>query len=299
MLAERLAGLPVDAPGPAAFVVDRNPGVATQCVVAKGRDQGEPGEQPLGHPPVVTVRLAVAPPEQRQAEGILLDFEDDIAVGLDVVQRFHALVHRIGVDLVTVHVGHVGGVDAALHGLQVAAGLHALGHEDTVRGQKAPFELRGRRLPVGRPHVRPDDAAALYAGIALDMHVRAGLGRRGNLHATAVSVELDTVVGAADPVFLVAAEIQRDAPVGAELVDQAGAAVGIAKRQELFAKQPDPNLRAVGLRDLARLQGGDPVAAHQGAHGRAGTDAGEGFRHLLVQAKTPWGSPLHRVARFF
>src|SRR5439155_25561438 len=70
---ERSLGLEVDAPRPAMVVVDRNPDVAAQRVLAEGRDQREPREQPLRDAPVVRIGFAVAAAVQREAEVGLLD----------------------------------------------------------------------------------------------------------------------------------------------------------------------------------------------------------------------------------
>ena len=98
-----------------------------------------------------------------------------------------------------------------------------------------------------------------------------------------VDVELPAVIDAAQAAFLVAPEIQRDAAMRAEFLDQADAALGVAERDEVLAEQADAHRRAVGLGDLARKQRGDPVAAHRVAHRRARADAGDEFVLLARQ----------------
>ena len=71
-------------------------------------------------------------------------------------------------------------------------------------------------------------------------------------------VELETVIGAANAVLLVAAEKQRGAAVRAELVDQSGLALGVAEREELLAQDLHTHLRAVRLGDLAATAGPAP-----------------------------------------
>ncbi len=296
LVRERLLGMEVDAPGPAAVVVDWHPDVAAERVVAERRDQREPGEQPLRHAPIVGVRLAVAAAVERQPEIGLLDLENDVAVGLDVVVGLRALVHRVLVDLVAMHVGYVAGVDAAFHGLQVVGFLQPLGHEHVARRQAAPFDLRRRRLLVLRPHIGPDHAGPLDARIGLDAHQLAGLRRRRHVDAAAVAGEFEPVVGAADAVLLVAAEEQRSAAVRAELVDQPDLAVAVAEREQLLAHDLDAHLRVIGLRDLVGEENRHPVAAQQVSHRGAGTGAHQRFGHLLVHGCVLLGAPVARAS---
>ena len=261
VVAERFVGVKADAPGPAVFVVHRHPDMAAQRVVTKRRDQGEPGKDPLRNPPVITVGLAVASAVERQPKRVLLDVEDDVAVGLDVVQRLDALVHRVDIHLVAVHVRHVRGVDAAFHGLQVVALLQPTRDKDVAVGQGAPLQRRWFGLVTGRAHVGPHDAAALNTRVGLDAHALGYLWRTGHIDTGTGAVELEAVVGAADAAFLVAAEIQRHATVRAELVDQPRIAIGIAKGQQLLAHDLHPHLRSVGLGDLRRAENRHPVAA--------------------------------------
>ena len=267
------------------MVVDRHPGMAAERMVAKRRNHGEPGEQPLGDSPVKTVGLAHATAIQAHAKRGLFDFKHHIAIGLDVVERLDALVHRVRVHFIAVHIRHVRGVNAPLHGLQVTGILKALGDEHMAVWQGAPLQFGRLGHFVGRPHVGPDDAAALHAGVAFDVHVRTGFGVGGDVHTLAIAVELDAVVGAADAVFFVAAKVKRHTSVRTKLADHAGLAVGVAKRQQLFAQQLDAHLRTVGQLNFAAAQSGHPIAPHQVAHARAGTHTDQGFRHVLVHKK--------------
>ncbi|MCY1558465.1 hypothetical protein D9M68_954030 [compost metagenome] len=109
------------------------------------------------------------------------------------------------------------------------------------------------------------------------MHARAGLGCGRHVHALAIAVELHAVVRAADAVLLVAAEVQRHAAVRAELADQAGLAVGVAKGQQLLAQQLNAHLRPIDLGYFVRHQRGHPVAPQQVAHAGVRADPGERF----------------------
>ena len=279
----------VDAPGPAVVIVDRHPDVSGQRVRPERRNQREPREQPLRDAPVVRIRLAVAAAVERHAVVGLLDVEDDVAVGLDVLVGLGPLVHRVVVDFEAVHVGDVAGVDPAFHRLEVVAFLQPLRDEYMARWQRAPLDAGRRRLLVLRPHVGPDDAAALDARVGRDAHVLAGLRRRRHLHALAAAVELQPVVRTADAVLFIAAEIERHAAMRAELADQAGLAGGVAKGQQLFSKDLHAHLRPVRLGDFAREEDRHPIAAHQVAHRRTGAGTGEGLGHFGIHVGISFG----------
>ena len=55
--------------------------------------------------------------------------------------------------------------------------------------------------------------------------------------------------------------------MGTEFVDQAEAALGVAKRDQLFRKQLHPNRRPVGFGELLGQQRGNPVTAEHVTHG--------------------------------
>lgn len=190
-------------------------------------------------------------------------------------------MHRVVVHLETVHIGHVAGIDAALHGLEVVALLQALGDEHVACRQGAPLDLRRGRHLVVRPHIGPHDPGSLDAGIGLDAHLLAKVRRRGNVDAFAGAGEFQAVIGAADAVLLVAAEIERDAAVRAELVDEADLAVGVAKCEEFLAENLHAHLRTIGFRDFPRQQNRHPIAAQKVSHLRARTGPHQGFRLVL------------------
>ena len=101
-----------------------------------------------------------------------------------------------------------------------------------------------------------------------------------HVDAVAGHVELPAVIDAAQAALLVAAEVQRDAAVRAELVDQPDLAVGVAERDQVLAEQPHAHRRAVGLGDLAREQRGDPIPPHRVAHRGALAHPGDEFVFL-------------------
>ncbi len=102
---------------------------------------------------------------------------------------------------------------------------------------------------------------------------------RRHVDALAGHVVFPAVIGAAQAVVLVAAEPQRHAAVGAELVHQADAALRIAERDQPLRQELHAHRRAIRLRQLGRHQRRDPVAAEQRAHRRAGA----GQREEVVQ----------------
>ncbi len=76
-------------------------------------------------------------------------------------------------------------------------------------------------------------------------------GAEGTFDALSLARELQAVVGAANPVLLVAAEVKRSASVRAELVDQADLALGVAECKQLLAEDLYPHLRAVRFGNFA------------------------------------------------
>lgn len=63
--------------------------------------------------------------------------------------------------------------------------------------------------------------------------------------------------------------------MGAGLLDQTDAAVGIAEGDEILAEQLHTDGRAIGLRDLFGQECGQPVATEDLAHRGIALDAGE------------------------
>ena len=184
----------------------------------------------------------------------------------------------IAVQRVAVQPRNMAGIDPALHRLQPVAILQPLRHETLRGGHRREFVVRQPRPVFGRPHIGPQHAAALDQRIGAQRRLlaEAGLIRFGRqVHALAGHVVFPAVIGAADAAFFIAAEPQRHTAVGAEFLDQAQPALGVAKRQQLFGQQLNPHRRAVIVAQFPGQQGGDPVAAEHRAHRRAGRRPGQ------------------------
>ena len=174
--------------------------------------------------------------------------------------------------------GDVAGIDAAFHRLQPVALLQPLRHEAVARRHHGELPLRQRRLLLGRAHVGPQHAAALdqRIGLQLDLLAVAALARLGrHLDALAGVVVFPAVIGAAQPVVLIAAEPQRDAAMGAELIGQRIAALRVAPGQQPLAEQLHPHRRAFVLGQLLGQQRRLPAQPEHLAHRRAGAGLGE------------------------
>ena len=223
-----------------------------------------------------------------QPAGGFDDLEFRLLVAL-VVRALGVAVQRIAVHVAGVQERDVAGVDAALHRLQIVALLQPLGVVAMRGRQHRPFELRQRRLQFRRPHVGPQNPAALdqRIGLQLDLAAEAAFGRlRRHLDALAGVVVFPAVIGAAQPVVLVAAEPQRHAAMRAELVGQREPALRVAPGQQPLGQQLDPHRRAFVLRQLLGMQRRNPIAAEQLAHRRAGT--GLGGEGVLFGSEHGW-----------
>src|SRR5690606_15521118 len=208
---------------------------------------------------------------------------------LVVLVALRALEQRVVLQPAGVQERDVAGVDAALEGLQPVALLQALGGVGLLRGHQRELELRQRRLAGRIPHVGPEDVADLDQRVRgeLDVLAEARVVRlRGDLDALAGDVVLPAVVGAAQAALLVAAEPQRGAAVGAELVDQAVAAVAVAERDEPLRQQLEPDRGAVVLRELLGDAGPYPVLPEQLPHRRARAGAGQKLVDVLAKHGT-------------
>ena len=182
-------------------------------------------------------------------------------------------------------------VHAALERLEVVAVLPELGDEPLGLRHQRPLEIGQAGRRAGRPHVRPDDAAALGARVGgqgdlvLEVRLRPLV---GHVDAAAIRLVLPAVVDAAQAALLVAREVEGGAPVGAELGQQTGAPARGAVGHQVLAQDPhalDPTAR----RQLGRQHHGDPVLPHQIADERPRSHlrqlrvlfGGQHRRHLL------------------
>ena len=167
------------------------------------------------------------------------------------------------------------GIDAAFERLQIVAALPELRHEALSLGHQGPLEIGKSGWRAGRPHVGPDHAAALGARVGRQGDLVRKRGLRplvGHVDAAAVHAVLPAVIDAAQAALLVAGEIERRAPVGAELAAHRGAPARVAIGDQVLTEDPHALGPAAG-RELGGLHDGDPVLAHQLAHERSGPDA--------------------------
>ena len=161
---------------------------------------------------------------------------------------------------------------------------------DTKRcrsGTDGELPFRQRRLLLRRPHIGPQHAAALdqRIGFELDLLAEAAFLRlRRHVDALPGHVVFPAMIGAAQAGLLVAAEPQRDAAMGAELVDQAEPAVAVAERQQALGQNLHPHRRAVVsgqfLGEAARAASSCGKAARRACRGRSGS----GDRSVLFAA---------------
>ena len=85
--------------------------------------------------------------------------------------------------------------------------------------------------------------------------------------------------------------------MGAELVQQTDATIGVAESDEVFTQKLDPHRRAVGLGHLEGKEGRYPVAANCLAHWGAWADLGEGLIELLCYHVIPPPNSLFPYSR--
>ncbi len=188
---------------------------------------------------------------------------------------------------------HVARIDAALHRLQPVRFLHPLGDEALGIGNGGELPFRQRRLHLRRAHIGPQNAAALdqRIGLELDPLAEAAFLRlRRHLDALPGHVVFPAVIGTAQAGLLVAAEPQRHAAMGAELVDQPEPAVAVAERQQPLRQQLHPHRRTIIAGKLLGEQRRQPIAAEQPAARGAGTGLGQEIVLFFSQHRGPsWG----------
>ena len=91
------------------------------------------------------------------------------------------------------------------------------------------------------------------------------------------------MIDAAQSTFFVAAEEHRCAAVRTERADETNVAVGIAKRDQVFAEQAHAQRRAVVFGQGARDRRRQPIPAIEVAHRRSRAHAGQTFVVLRCQ----------------
>src|SRR4051794_16765363 len=135
---------------------------------------------------------------------------------------------------------------------------------------RQPLVAREGRHLIGWAQVGKDGARPLHAreraypDSVLD-GASGGLGWR--VQDAAIHVVLPAVIYAAQTALFIAPEKERCAAVRAELGQQPWAALGVAKSDQVLPEQADPYGVAIGLGQLARQQGRQPVVAEDLAQG--------------------------------
>ena len=128
-----------------------------------------------------------------------------------------------------------------------------------------------------RPHVRPDDATALGTGIRgmADFMLEVSLCRLiRHVHALPIDPELPAVVDAAQARVLIPSEIERGAPMRADLRKESELSAPRPKGHEIFAEEPHA-LDASARFQLRCAQDRHPVLPHEIAHDGSRTDSGQ------------------------
>ncbi len=192
------------------------------------------------------------------------------AVGHGVAGRV-AFLEILGLDVAGMQKAEMRGVDVAFETLEpVAFALQYCDRQVLLGNEQRLVHGHGRRLGACT-HIYPDQAGALIHLVAPGADLLLEVLRRRHIRhfeATPFDIEFPAVIDAPDAVFLVAAEEQRGAAVGALMVEHADPAGTVAKGDELFAEQHQPHGVAVGLQ-FGRERCGNPILPHQLAHHRA------------------------------
>ena len=151
----------VVAPRPAGLVVDRDPEVAVDGMIASRRDHRERRHHPLRDAPVVVAAFRVPARADVQPAGAFDYLEHRPRIGQVVLVAPGALEQRIRIQIAAVQPRHVARIDAAFHRLQPVRFLEALAGERLRARHRDEFPFGERRLRVGRTHAGPQHAAAL------------------------------------------------------------------------------------------------------------------------------------------
>ncbi len=136
---------------------------------------------------------------------------------------------------------------------------------------------RQNRTFLRRPEIGEDQAIALFDRIprlARVVAVAPAVGLTRLVQTTTLSIEQPTVIATANAFGLDAPVVKGCPPMHTAWIEQTGAPAAIAEQHEILTENSD------FARQIANLCGGGnrmPVAAHQLAAGRAGSDLDQRF----------------------
>ena len=190
--------------------------------------------------------------------------------------RVHRTVQEDGVDR----------VDPALDGLGEVALLDVPRNVAVRVGSVGPLELGHLRRELLGAHVGPQDSGPLPHRVGHNGHLvseRALRRLSRHVHATACRVVLPAVVGAAQPVLLVAAEEEVRPAVRASALDQPHPSAGVAEGDQALAQQRDAHRGPVGLGQIMLDHERNPEPPHERPHRGPTADTGETFVILNAQ----------------
>src|SRR5439155_8452156 len=172
-------------------------------------------------------------------------------------------------DVVVVQEGLVRRIHAAIETLEPTAALERLRYESMCGRHAGPFHGWWARFLLGWSHVRPDNAAHVDCRVCLDRDsfLEPALGWLvRHIDAAAVHVVLPPVIRAAETAFLVAAQEQRSAPMGTNLIDDPDAALRVAEGDQILAQESHALGWAIRFGQLVVKKRRHPVAAQQSTH---------------------------------
>src|SRR5262249_9076574 len=155
-----------------------------------------------------------------QATGALHDLEVGPRVAEIVLVALGPAMQRIDLQLAAMQPRGVARVDAAFKRLQPVALLQPLRDVALRPPHPRELELRQWGLSLRRAQIGPQHVAALHQriGLQLDLLAEARLLRlRRHVDALPGPIVFPAVIGAAQPVLLIAADPQRGATMSAEL----------------------------------------------------------------------------------
>ena len=200
------------------------------------------------------LRIQFAQCDQAQAVFGVLDIDDRVVVFAQNLRHRHVAAGGCAAELLAVGCGRVlvleeamqergvRRIDADFERLQPIAVHVALERKRMAVGCDEAVDLRKRRR-LAFAEVGPEDAALLDHGIGAlpDALAQVGVLRLGRrLQALAGDIEQPAMEGAAQPAIFESAEGEVGAAMRAVAVDQAVAALLVAKQHEIFAEQSAP-----------------------------------------------------------